>query len=165
MTLTDLKEAEKVIKGQQENKPEAEPEKDQEDTTKDNQPRARSSRTGDEGVRDLWVGKTAFVKSLLSMADSYSSETRSSPASQTDRKKRVTNGIFKRHWFKNIYIILLVTLLKRKKETSKYKSHNGNMVHKVHEQYYTINSLGPWTAVLYAPPDTLTDTPILAPLR
>ncbi|PIO39021.1 hypothetical protein AB205_0005850 [Aquarana catesbeiana] len=52
VTLTDLKEAEKVIKGQQENKPtEPEPEKNQEDTTKDNQPQARSSRTGEEGVQ------------------------------------------------------------------------------------------------------------------
>ncbi|XP_073460688.1 protein phosphatase 1 regulatory subunit 12B-like isoform X3 [Aquarana catesbeiana] len=63
VTLTDLKEAEKVIKGQQENKPtEPEPEKNQEDTTKDNQPQARSSRTGEEGTEVSWRSRLANLQ-------------------------------------------------------------------------------------------------------
>ncbi|XP_018420692.1 PREDICTED: protein phosphatase 1 regulatory subunit 12A-like [Nanorana parkeri] len=63
VTLTDLKEAEKVIKGQQENKPtEAEPQKEEQDTTKDNQPRARSSRTVDEGTEVSWRSRIANLQ-------------------------------------------------------------------------------------------------------
>ncbi|XP_040184327.1 protein phosphatase 1 regulatory subunit 12A-like isoform X2 [Rana temporaria] len=63
VTLTDLKEAEKVIKGQQENKPtESEPEKNQEDTTKDNQPKARSSRTAEEGTEVSWRSRLANLQ-------------------------------------------------------------------------------------------------------
>ncbi|XP_077316943.1 protein phosphatase 1 regulatory subunit 12B-like isoform X3 [Lithobates pipiens] len=63
VTLTDLKEAEKVIKGQQENKPtEPEPEKNQEDTTKDNQPQARSSRTSEEGTEVSWRSRLANLQ-------------------------------------------------------------------------------------------------------
>ncbi|XP_068116936.1 protein phosphatase 1 regulatory subunit 12A-like isoform X2 [Hyperolius riggenbachi] len=65
VTLTDLKEAEKVIKGQQENKPsESEPDKNQEeDSTTDSQPRARSSRAAsEEGTEVSWRSRIANLQ-------------------------------------------------------------------------------------------------------
>ncbi|XP_075044070.1 protein phosphatase 1 regulatory subunit 12A-like isoform X2 [Mixophyes fleayi] len=65
VTLTDLKEAEKVIKGQQDNKvAESEPAKNQkEETSKDNQTKARSSRsTGDDGAEVSWRARIANLQ-------------------------------------------------------------------------------------------------------
>ncbi|XP_069821832.1 protein phosphatase 1 regulatory subunit 12A-like isoform X4 [Dendropsophus ebraccatus] len=65
VTLTDLKEAEKVIKGQQENKDSApEPEKTQEEeTSKDNQTKPRSSRTAsDDGAEVSWRSRIASLQ-------------------------------------------------------------------------------------------------------
>lgn len=67
MTLTDLKEAEKVIKGQQDNKDTvSEPAKTQEEeTSKDNQIKPRSSRaTSDDVVRGLG-GTTRIITQFL----------------------------------------------------------------------------------------------------
>ncbi|XP_075693800.1 protein phosphatase 1 regulatory subunit 12C-like isoform X3 [Rhinoderma darwinii] len=65
VTLTDLKEAEKVIKGQQENK-EAVPETvktQEEETTKDNQTKPRSSRaTSDDGTEVIWRSRIASLQ-------------------------------------------------------------------------------------------------------
>ncbi|XP_063800446.1 protein phosphatase 1 regulatory subunit 12B-like isoform X3 [Pseudophryne corroboree] len=66
VTLTDLKEAEKVIKGQQENKVvETEPAKIQskEETSKDNQIKPRSSRaTVDDGAEVSWRARNASLQ-------------------------------------------------------------------------------------------------------
>ncbi|XP_063294174.1 protein phosphatase 1 regulatory subunit 12A-like isoform X3 [Pelobates fuscus] len=65
VTLTDLKEAEKVIKGQQENqKAEAEPVKTQEEeSSKDSLSRARSSRaTNDDGTEVSWRARIASLQ-------------------------------------------------------------------------------------------------------
>lgn len=51
VTLTDLKEAEKVIKGQQENTVSQPAKTQEEETSKDSQTKPRSSRaTSDDGV-------------------------------------------------------------------------------------------------------------------
>ncbi|KAM5138612.1 protein phosphatase 1 regulatory subunit 12A-like isoform 2-T2 [Mantella aurantiaca] len=76
VTLTDLKEAEKVIKGQQDSKPaESEPEKPQKDTTKDNQPKTRSSRTADEGSDGDESEDDEAVDSSRPQVDGLSSRT------------------------------------------------------------------------------------------
>ncbi|KAM8938969.1 LOW QUALITY PROTEIN: protein phosphatase 1 regulatory subunit 12A-like [Pelodytes ibericus] len=65
VTLTDLKEAEKVIKGQQENKAaEPEPAKAQEeDGNKDSQSKARSSRgASDDGTEVSWRARIASLQ-------------------------------------------------------------------------------------------------------
>ncbi|CAH2326206.1 phosphatase 1 regulatory subunit 12A-like isoform X1 [Pelobates cultripes] len=65
VTLTDLKEAEKVIKGQQENqKAEAEPVKTQEEeSSKDSLSRARSSRAmNDDGTEVSWRARIASLQ-------------------------------------------------------------------------------------------------------
>ncbi|KAM3919179.1 protein phosphatase 1 regulatory subunit 12A-like isoform 3-T3 [Leptodactylus fuscus] len=64
VTLTDLKEAEKVIKGQQENKDEvSEPAKNQEEEAKDNQTKPRSSRaTSDDGAEVSWRSRIASLQ-------------------------------------------------------------------------------------------------------
>ncbi|XP_053305643.1 protein phosphatase 1 regulatory subunit 12A-like isoform X2 [Spea bombifrons] len=65
VTLTDLKEAEKVIKGQQENK-EAEPEPvktQEEESNKDNQSKARSSRgSGEDSSEVSWRARIASLQ-------------------------------------------------------------------------------------------------------
>ncbi|XP_056382722.1 protein phosphatase 1 regulatory subunit 12A-like isoform X2 [Hyla sarda] len=64
VTLTDLKEAEKVIKGQQENKDTvSEPEKTQDETSKDNNTKPRSSRaTSDDGGEVSWRSRIASLQ-------------------------------------------------------------------------------------------------------
>ncbi|KAG8564337.1 hypothetical protein GDO81_016421 [Engystomops pustulosus] len=64
VTLTDLKEAEKVLKGQQENKEEvANAAKPQEEESKDNQTKPRSSRAAsDDGAEVSWRSRIASLQ-------------------------------------------------------------------------------------------------------
>ncbi|KAG8438198.1 hypothetical protein GDO86_008765 [Hymenochirus boettgeri] len=66
VTLTDLKEAEKVIKGQQESKPEAAPEPakaQEEESSRDSQLKARTSRAAsDDGTEVSWRARIASLQ-------------------------------------------------------------------------------------------------------